>query len=209
MPQREEFSIKNILLCLLIGSTSLLFQPPLLTKATSYAYQDTDWYKTQGKFAEQSAQNAAQRQKRLATHDIGLYVTNTTPYQAKIEVTKSHHKKYAGRQEKNIPAGETAELLGNALDNQYSYQITAAVKQPVSAQASSSDSPIARSMHPAAIVGSGGIGTFKQPPTATLTRFITTQQPWTSNYPTTNKLELVLELIEKPAGKPTLMLRQK
>jgi hypothetical protein len=169
-----------------------------------YAYQKTDWYKKEGQFIEQSEKNRAQRDKLLGSRHIGLYVTNETPYPAQVRVVKHKNRKYAGTHEKELPAGTTAELLGNALDNQYVYTITASATQTTQNSRGSSLAPMV-----GAVTMIGTASNRQGMPGVTMKRYIMTKKDWISSLPTTPKLELVLALTEEPGAEPHLSLRQK
>lgn len=193
---------------------ALLFITGLATAAQPmrYAYMDTDWYKTQGVFAEQAEKQSAERKRLLDGKTIGLYVSNTTAYPANVVLKKfSRGSTYPSlTKEKAIPEGTTVEILGDALDKNYLYTLTGSVakKTPLKPGSSFAGPGGIRMQMPT--FGAIGVSRDSTPaPTATTTHYISTKKGWSIDSPASPKRELVLELSEQQAAQPILTIRNK
>lgn len=192
-----------------IGGTygALLLITGLATAAQPmrYAYMDTDWYKTQGIFADQESE----RKRLLDTHSIGVYVTNPTPYPANVVLKKfSPGSTYPSlTKEKSIPEGATVEILGDALDQNYRYTVSGSLFKPSNKK---TNQPLGMGFStlqgPARI---GVAGSAKPATVVTFSQRISTNKDWSLQSPTMKKKELVLELVEKQGAQPELRLRDK
>lgn len=199
-------------ICGTYGTLLLITGLATAAQPMHYAYMDTDWYKTQGVFAEQAEKQSAERKRLLDAQTIGLYVSNTTAYPADVVLKKfSPDSIYPSLiKEKAIPEGTTVEILGDALDKNYLYTLTGSVTKKTPLKPGSS------------VAGPGGIminiptfgpigsrGDAKPAPMTTTTHYISTKKDWSISHPTNKKLELVLELSEQQDAQPILTIRNK